>query len=261
MTIKRLAATLLALLLVLGACGGGEEPEANGPDKKGKVAGKDNKKKGSQGGQNGKGAAIDSDPSKPGIQPPPGIDPGGTQPGGDSGPAGGNTGGSEPPSADKELATASALVVEPEPDAEKQGLPPGYAEALEASIEGLGQQFRITIKFNGSLPDAMPNDKTQMVVGVGLTGKKEDEAFAFGAQATVEGWTAYAGGKGKRAKQFPGTFQISGSDMIMTIPWSYIDGPHAFEWYAHASWFQSLGQATQYSFDPIPNKGPAKFPN
>lgn len=154
---------------------------------------------------------------------------------------------------------ASVLVTEPDPDAEKSGLVPEYAEVLSVRIQGLGEQFRVTMTFRAPLPEAMPDDKTYMIAGMGLTETRKDEGFAFGASAGTSGWTPYAGQKGEGGK-FPGTFSIAGRTVVFTMPWSAIGGPRSFDWYSQASWFKSLANTTHYSLDILPNDGPAEYP-
>ena len=160
---------------------------------------------------------------------------------------------------DPSLADASSRVEEPGSDAKKNGLPPGYAELLSAEIQGLGDTFRFTMTFDGDVPQQLPKD-TYMVLGLGVTGRQEDEGFAFGINGDEKRWRPYAGGKGG-SSDFPGTFEIRGNQVILVLPWSSVEGPRAFDWYANASWFSQIAGQTRYSFDPIPNEEAARFPN
>lgn len=160
---------------------------------------------------------------------------------------------------DPSLADASSRVEEPGSDAKKSGLPPSYAELLSAEIQGLGDNFRLTLTFDGDVPQRLPED-TYMVVGLGVTGRKEDEGFAFGINGDHKSWRPYSGSKGK-ASEFPGTFDIDGNRVILVLPWSTVEGPRRFEWYANSSWFSQIAGQTRYSFDPIPNEEAARFPN
>lgn len=159
-----------------------------------------------------------------------------------------------------QYARASARVTEPQPDGQKEGEPPDYAEARAVDIEGMGKNFRVTITFFDDVPQRMRNDQTYMVIGFGMSGKSEgDDDYGFGARATSEGWLAYAGSRGS-ASQFPGTFFVRGNTIEMNIPWTSVGGARPFQWYASSSWFESTASATSYLFDPIPN-GRAKYPN
>ncbi|MGH2756618.1 MAG: hypothetical protein ACRDI3_02385 [Actinomycetota bacterium] len=161
---------------------------------------------------------------------------------------------------DPSLAHASASLDDPPNDATKEGITPGYAEVVHASIVGLGKDFRMTLRLNGQVPETMPNDKTHWIIAFGITGREEDEGYSFGAQCTPKGWEAYAGGKDDSSR-FPGTFIIRGDEIIMTVPWTYIEGPREFNWYAASNWFAQLANTTHYSVDLVPNKDLAKFPN
>jgi len=159
-----------------------------------------------------------------------------------------------------EYARLASHVEEPQPDSEKSGVTPAYSEANAVDVEGLGEDFRITMSFDGNVPQKMPNDKTVMVVGFSLPGEKRSEkGYAFGGQASERGWNAFAGAKSE-TRRFPGTFLVEGNQIIMTIPWSFVGGPRPFEWYCNSSWFQNVAGVTSYAFDVIPNdKG--RYPN
>ncbi|HWC13286.1 MAG TPA: hypothetical protein VG929_01670 [Actinomycetota bacterium] len=159
-----------------------------------------------------------------------------------------------------EFARRSSSVTDPRDDAKKEGVTPDYAEITGASIQGLGEDVRLTMTLAGQVPDRTPNDKTHMIIAFGITGTEENEGYSFGAQARPEGWQAYAGGRDDSGA-FPGTFKIEGSQIVMTIPWDYIRGPRAFEWYAASNWFSQLANTTHYRVDLAPSKGLAKFPN
>lgn len=161
---------------------------------------------------------------------------------------------------DKQYPTASAQITESQADAKSQGITPSYAEMTHASVEGLGKTFRITMTFAGDLPQKMPNDKTVMVVGYQMI-RDDDEGYAFAAQASQEGWKPFAGGKeDRKQKDFPGSFEVVGNEIVMEIPWSFVNGAYPFKWLATSNWFQSLANTTHYKFDLIPNKDQANYP-
>ena len=245
---KKIVAVGIVLLLVAGACSSRTDPAGErsllGSDDKDR-AGEDGKKRGSKKGgvkkpRNGgvvsqdEGAVGGGDSSIPDEVDVPGAD------------------------EDKTYPTAFAEIEEPNPDGKTQGITPQYAEMLGLSIEGVGEEFRITMTFNGDVPQQMPNDKTIMVIGFQFLRGKQD-GYAFAGQATEKGWKPYAGGKDKRT-EFPGSFEVSGNTIVMTIPWSYVGGAYPFKWLATSNWFQSLANTTHYIFDLIPNKGQANYP-
>ena len=256
---RRLAATAMACL-VLAACSADPTNTAEGDDggRQGKRAERSEKGKGGkqQGGKKGKpgsrpGATGGNDGVPAEATQPPGSTGGNV----DEGAFGNDPTESE---VDPSLARASAHVEDGGSDSTKQGLVPDHAELIGASVEGLGEDFRLTLRFGGQVPQETPDDKTYMVVGWGLDAGGED-AYGFSAQATEEGWKVYAGGKGKSTK-FPGTFEIDGNSVIMVIPWDYIGGPREFRWQTNSSWFRQLANTTHYSFDLCPNEDPASFP-
>jgi hypothetical protein len=163
-----------------------------------------------------------------------------------------------PSEVDPSLARASQNVADGESDSTKEGLTPAHAELIGASVQGVGENVRLILRFGGRVPQESPDDKTYMVVGWGIAAGG-DESYGFSAQATDEGWQVYAGGKGKATK-FPGEFTVDGNAVIMEIPWDYIGGPREFEWQSNSSWFRQLANTTHYSFDLCPDDDPAQFP-
>ena len=185
---------------------------------------------------------------------------GGTAAGGAAGGPSGFGGPDTPRSGiDPSLAKAAARIEEPQPDAKKKGVVADYPEMLATSIQGLGRDVRITFTFAANVPQKLPKD-TFMVVSIGITGRKEDEAFAFGANADDSGWRPYAGSKGK-ARKFPGSFAVRGNEIVMQVPWTSVEGPRRFEWFVTASWFSQLAGQSSYSFDVVPNDDAGTFPN
>ena len=173
--------------------------------------------------------------------------------------AGQPPGGSSVPSKiNPAFARRSSSISDPRTDGKKEGVTPSYAEIVRASIQGLGEDFVMTLTLDGQVPQKMPTPQTYHIIAFGITGN-EDEGYSFGAQCTDKGWQAYAGGKEGKSG-FPGTFLVEGNTIKMTIPWTYIRGPRAFEWYAASNWFQQTGQITSYRVDLAPSEGTAKFP-
>lgn len=258
----RLAAVLLTLV-VAAACSSPQGTEQGDGSRLGKEKPRGNAA--AKGDQNG-GEKPGGKKTNGGSQQPPSAVPDGgvampspgavEKPGGFSGASKTKT---EVTSTGADPRTASVVVTEPDPDADKSGVAPEFADILSTRVEGDGPNLRVTITFRGQLPQKMPDDKTYMVTGFGLTSPKgQSQGYAFGASADVKGWTAYGGGKEK--EDFPGEFSISGDTAVFLIPWSAIEGPRPFEWYAQASWFKSLAGTTHYSLDALPNEGPAKYP-
>jgi hypothetical protein len=238
---------VIALAMWLSACGGSddtpadrsllesESPNAEAGGKKAKRADKKQRGRKKAGGKTGAAVAA---PDQPGAIPEH-VD----VPGADE---------------EKEYPTASSEVDEPKPDADSQGVTPGYAEVLNASVEGLGNELRVTFVMNGDIPDRMPTEETIMVIGFQVL-RGSEEGYVLAAQATNKGWKPYAGGKEKQTK-FPGSFSIEGNSFVLTAPWSYFDGAYPFKWIATSNWFQSLANTTHYMFDLVPNKSQANYP-
>jgi hypothetical protein len=259
-TRTRTAAVLLTLLLA-AAC---SSPQGTEPAENSLLGKKKGGRTGAAAGKKGGGGQSNGSKEQGGTEPVP-VGPGGAAavpsagvPGKGGGLGGASKTETEVASRGEDPRTASVLVTEPDPDADKEGVAPEFADILSTRVEGAGPDLRITITFRGRLPDRMPDDQTYMVAGFGLTGPKDSQGYAFGASADSKGWTAYGGGKNGR--KFPGEFSVSGDTVTFTIPWSAIEGPRPFDWYAQSSWFKSLAGTTHYSLDALPNDGPAKYP-
>lgn len=247
---RRLVA-LLVVLVVAAACSSNEiadQGDRSRTGKQGAQAGKAGGKKGGNAG--GKGAGNVKDEIDAATDP--------DSPGGEEAPD--DFGGNDAPSSgiDPSLARASAALDDPPDDTKKQGLTPAYTELTRASIQGLGDNVRITMRFAADVPNQVTKNE-YMVIAMGVTGRKKDDGIALGATADDQGWKPYAGGKDQRSK-FPGTFEVQGNEIVMTIPWSFVNGPRAFEWYSSTGWYRQLGNQTHWSFDSIPNEEAAKFP-
>ena len=169
-------------------------------------------------------------------------------------------GGKDAPSSgiDPSLARVGTAMDDSPSDAKKQGLAPDHTEITRASIQGLGDTVRFTLRFNGNLPNQVAKNQ-YMVVAFGITGDKEGKGFAMGATCDEKGWHPYAGSKGDATK-FPGTFEIQGTEIVMEVDWSFVQGPRAFEWYASTGWYNQIANQTHWSFDSIPNGKAGKFP-
>jgi hypothetical protein len=255
--LKRIGALLFTFALVVAACSSqptnpgaeGDGSRLGGSKSSGKDGKKDGKGDNSSSGANGQGQGngSDGDGSRDPLATP-------------SPPPGGAFVSHGPPSpVDPSLARKSAVVEEPQPDGEKEGLAPGYSEVMVASIDGLGDDVRFTLKFNGQVPDKMEDDKTYMVIGWAMS-MGDEENYAFSARGSQEGWETFAA-KRNEAPKFPGSFEIQGDSIVIQVPWTFLDGPRAFNWYASSSWFKSLAGTTHYLFDSVPNEEAGSFPN
>ena len=268
---RRSITALMLVLSLLGACSSPDGPETAEGDRT-RVPGAEKKDDKGAGKGGGKGAK----------QPKPGKGNGGD--GGGGGGQGGNNGmpepGESPPAAssgtttapqsfasqgppspvDPSLANRMSTIEDPSNDSEKEGaLVPSYSEMTRAVFQGQGEQFQITLSFNGAVPEKMPDDKTIMVIGVGISAGGND-TYGFTAQGTPEGWKAYAGAK-DGAKKFPGQFLIENGEIVMRIPWKFINGPREFRWQVNSTWFKSVANTSHYAFDMAPNKESAQFPD
>lgn len=250
----------LVACLLLAACSSAPTESAEG-DKPGEGRKRNERSEEADGGKGGKSETGSGSETSSGEGDGDGVPADATQPPGASkGNVDEGSFGDDPTASeiDPSLARATARVEDGESDSTKQGIVPDHAELIGASVEGLGEDVRLTLRFDGQVPEESPDDKTYMVVGWGIDAGGED-SYGFSAQATVDGWQVYAGGKGKTSK-FPGSFQVDGNAVIMVIPWDYLGGPREFQWQTNSSWFRQLANTTHYSFDLCPDEDPAPFP-
>lgn len=259
---RRVAALALTLALAAAACSspqGTERPENSLLGQKDD----EGKGRGARGGKKAGGGKPGGPKGAGGGKPAPATpDPGVAIPsseGGRPGLSGASKTETDVTSSGDDPRTASVVVTEPDPDADKSGVAPDFADIYSTRVEGAGANLKVTVVLRGNIPYKMPDESTYMVIGFGLTGGKGDQrGYAFGASADAKGWTAYGGSD--KGGSFDGRFSMSGDTAVFTMPWSAIGGPRPFEWYAQTSWFRSIAGTTHYSLDALPNDGPAKYP-
>lgn len=259
---RRAIASVLLLTLMV-ACSSNElasqgERSRAGKDKKPRnIAGSEGEGGKSQGNDGGKSAAASKNKADDIEEQ---IDSAGSGDVSDEVSAPGDFDGGDAPRTgiDPSLARASASSEDPSNDAKSQGVAPPFTEVVGAGVQGLGKNVRFTITFAAEVPERLGAGQ-YMVMAFGVTGRKEGEGFAVGAVGDPKGWKPYAGADNK-SDEFPGTFEISGNDVIMVIPWSYVRGPRAFEWYASSGWYGKVANQMHWSFDAVPNERSANFP-
>jgi len=255
---SRVAAASIALLL-LASCAANEDLAGQGERQR---AGKDRNKTAEKSGSGKKdkpGAVPGGDNGSKEAEVAEEIEAADPGSGGTTAQAPQDFGGDAPTSGiDPSLARASSSEQDSPSDARKQGLTPDYTETTAASIQGLGENVRFTMTFGGNVPDQVQKDQ-YMVLAFGVTGRREGEGYAVGATCNDKGWHPYARGKSENEK-FPGRFEVTGNQVIMEVPWSYVRGPRAFEWYASTGWYGKVANQTHWSFDAVPNERAGRFP-
>lgn len=256
---RRVSAVALVVILLMVACSSNDLADQGNRSRAGKGknaaagknGGRDGKGKGANGSapgdkEKGEEAAGEIDAAAPGSAS--GAD------------APDDFGGGDAPSSgiDPSLARASSNVDDSPSDAKKQGLAPPYTEATGASVQGLGKNVRFTMAFTGSVPERVQKGQ-YMVIAFGITGQEEDTGYALGATCDENGWKPYGGVKGDN-RELPGSFQINGNEIVMEVPWTFLDGPRAFEWYSSTGWYGKVANQTHWSFDSVPNQKAGAFP-
>jgi hypothetical protein len=248
---------LAVIAIVMAACSSnelaeqGDRSRAGDKKKPQAVAGSEGKGNSKQGSRDAAGSKNDIEDAQDAI---------GEQGAGSGGEAPADFGGADAPSSgiNPSLARASGSVADPATDAKSQGLAPRYTEITGASVQGLGKNVRFTVTFGATVPESFSNEE-YMVVALGITGRSDDDGFSVGAVANDKGWKPYGGTRGENGK-LPGRFDISGNKVTFEVPWSFVKGPRAFEWYASSGWYGQVANQMRWSFDGAPNDRAAEFP-
>lgn len=256
---------VLALSLAASACSDpAPSPSAKGPggdkeshEKRGKKdagsSGHDSKKKGSghhsssgEGDAGGSGADGKSSSSGPNGS---GSDKGDDRSGGGDGGPGGDG-----PKHEKDPSRGYAARGDADSDAESHGDVPLYAEITRATVEGLGQNVRLTMTFAANVPQAMPDNNTFFNAGFRFDGPEDDDPYVY-ADADDQGWKPST-----KSGNYPGSFSVTGPKIVFELPWSALGGARSFKWYGNDSWVNSGLVTTSYSFDEVPNIERANYP-
>jgi hypothetical protein len=120
-----------------------------------------------------------------------------------------------------------------------QGLEgPTYADLRTVRVEDDGTHARVTVTLGAALP---LNAKARESLGFGVdfsrTALQNESDYQLFADGGTDGWFAYLQTP-KGFVRYPGSFAISGTRLVFTVPWSALGGRRQGRFSAFADWSQ-----------------------
>jgi hypothetical protein len=118
---------------------------------------------------------------------------------------------------------------------------PSYADVVGVLLEDDGTRLRATVRMGGAVP---LRTATAEVLGVGVdlydrSGEFESDYQLF-ADGGDDGWFAYLSTP-EGFVRYPGRFQITGDQLVFTVPWSAVGGRRDGWTKAFADWARDGG--------------------
>lgn len=112
---------------------------------------------------------------------------------------------------------------------------PAWADLTAVEFVEIGNDLRVTLRFDGELPAAPPEGEVPLVgVNIGNDGYQlfvEGGGQAWAAYLdTPEGFVAY-----------PGTFELAGSAMVLQVPFNAVGSPTRADVTAFVEWSRDSG--------------------
>ena len=176
-------------------------------------------------------------------------------PAGSTAPAGpgGGPGRSSAPAAFHSVATATDSAHD------AGAVTPPYADLRAVTIEDDGTNARVTVRFAGAVPAALPGNETE---GVGVDFYRDvtrtESDYQLFADGEPDGWYAYLQTP-KGFVKYPGRFGIGGDSLVFTVPWSALGSPRSGRFAAFADWTRSAAAANVSGEDHAPDLATAPF--
>lgn len=114
----------------------------------------------------------------------------------------------------------------------------GYADVISATLQSDGTDLQVILDMAGGVPDHAPGEGEVVGIAVDLaTDKGSYQLFASGEN---DGWFGYFDTP-KGMKPYPGSFQIAGSQIAFTVPWSAFGGPRRGKFSVYCEWSSAEG--------------------
>jgi hypothetical protein len=131
---------------------------------------------------------------------------------------------------------------------------PDYADLRAVTILDTGQRVRVVVDLGGGIPKRL-GDGEVMGLGVDLYRRTNSEStYQLFADGSSEGWFAYLQTP-EGFVAFPGAFQVGGSRMAFTVPWSAVRGSRQVRTFV--DWSQRAVPLNRVGQDAAPNSGTA----
>jgi hypothetical protein len=89
-----------------------------------------------------------------------------------------------------------------------------------------------------------------MIISWNLAGSKKFDTVGISAQAGTDGWTVSAA-IDNAPSEWVGDFSIEGNVATLSMPWGFVNKPHAFDWSTSASYYATAGDQPAGSGDNI----------
>ena len=140
------------------------------------------------------------------------------------GAAAGSTTSSTPPGTPAASFAARALVTDSTGDPDGQS-PPPYGDLLGLRLEDDGTRARFTVELAGDVPARLATGE-QVAVGVDLWRGGSESEYQLYARGNDEGWLAWLDTPSDFVP-YPGTFELGGTKLVFTVPWSALGGRRA----------------------------------
>ncbi|MDQ3756782.1 MAG: hypothetical protein M3394_02910 [Actinomycetota bacterium] len=106
-----------------------------------------------------------------------------------------------------------------DPDGEAS---PPYGDLLLLNLEDDGTRARITVEVAADVPARLAAGE-QVAVGVDLWRSGRESEYQVYARGNDEGWLAWLDTPSDFVT-YPGTFELGGTKLVFTLPWSALGG-------------------------------------
>ena len=115
---------------------------------------------------------------------------------------------------------------------------PAYGDLRSVVLASNGSNLRVTVTLAGALPPR-PASRESLGIGVDLyqrTTQTESDYQLF-ADGGPDGWFAYLQTP-RGFVRYPGTFGLTGAQLVFTVPWSSVGSRTSGAFSAFADWTQ-----------------------
>lgn len=118
-------------------------------------------------------------------------------------------------------------------DAEGEA-PPPYGDLVGLRLEDDGTRARFTVEVGGDVPARLAAGE-QVAVSVDLWRGGSESEYQVYARGNDEGWLAWLDTPSDFVP-YPGTFELGGTTLVFTVPWSALGGRRAGSLSALVEW-------------------------
>jgi len=136
---------------------------------------------------------------------------------------------------------------------------PSYSDLTRITIESDGTNARVTVVMRANIPNPMPTGE-EMAVGVDLfrTSGAAESDYQLYASGNEEGWVAFLDTP-KGFVRYPGAFQIGGTSLVFTVPWSSLGNMRSGYARTFMDWDKEGVVLNQTAEDHAPDTGKLRY--